>query len=76
MITINIRDAQAQLPKLLSIVSEGNEVIISSDDKPLAKLIPCTSSLKKRIAGLNKGKVRITEDFDEPLPEDFWTGVV
>ena len=74
MITININDAQTQLHKLLSMVSEGNEIIISSDDKPLAKIVPFSSSPKKRIAGLNKGKVKMSDDFDEPLPNDFWTG--
>ncbi len=72
MITINISDAQTQLPKLLSLVSEGNEIIISADDKPLAKIVPFYSSPKKRIAGLNKGKIHASDDFDEPLPDEFW----
>ena len=74
MITVNIKDAQAQFAKLLSIVSEGNEVIISEDNKLIAKVVPLSSSPKKRIAGLNKGKIRMSEDFDDPLPEDFWAG--
>ena len=72
MITINIGDAQTQLPKLLSLVSEGNEIIISADDKPLAKIVPFSVPPKNRTAGLNKGKIHASNDFDELLPDDFW----
>ncbi|MGB5157586.1 type II toxin-antitoxin system Phd/YefM family antitoxin [Desulfobacterium sp. N47] len=73
MITVNINDAQTQLPKLLSLVSEGNEIIISANDKPLAKIVPFSLSPKKRTAGLNKGKMHASDDFDDPLPDEFWT---
>jgi len=29
---------------------------------------------RQRIAGLGKGTIVITDDFDEPLPEAFWLG--
>jgi len=29
---------------------------------------------KKRIPGLNRGTISMSEDFDEPLPDDFWLG--
>jgi len=76
MITLSIGDAQAQLPKLLTLVSEGNEVIISADNKPIAKIVPFSPLPKKRMAGLNKGKVKMGKGFDDPLPETFWTGAV
>jgi len=46
MITININDAQARLPELLSLVSKGNEIIISGDDIPLAKIVPLSAAPK------------------------------
>lgn len=27
-----------------------------------------------RIAGLNKGEIQMSEDFDAPLPDSFWAG--
>jgi len=36
-------------------------------------LIPKTET-SQRIAGLQRGKVHIAEDFDEPLSDDFWLG--
>ena len=76
MITLNIGDVQTQLPKLLAFVSEGNEIIISADNKPIAKIVPFSSTPKKRTAGLNKGMIRTSKDFDDPLPNDFWTGSI
>jgi prevent-host-death family protein len=36
---------------------------------------PAPSSGRKRIAGLNRGSVIwISDDFDAPLPDEFWLG--
>ena len=39
-LVINIRAAKDQLSSLIEQVSQGNEVIITSDGKPKAKLVP------------------------------------
>jgi hypothetical protein len=31
-------------------------------------------SRKKRVAGLNRGTISTSEDFDEALPDEFWLG--
>ena len=74
MITINANDAQTQFPKLLSMVSEGKVIIISANDKPLAKIVPFSTSKKDRTPGLSKGMIEVSNDFDEPLSDDFWSG--
>ena len=71
--TIDIIKAKTQLPKLLSLALKGNEVIITEGKKPLAKIIPVSLAKKTRIAGLNRGKLWTSDDFDEPLPKRFWT---
>jgi len=30
--------------------------------------------LQKRVAGLGEGTVWMSEDFDDPLPDEFWLG--
>lgn len=72
--TVTVSDIQARLPQILSMVSAGDVVIISEDDKPLAKIVPIVNQCKRRIAGLNSGKIRISPDFDDALPDDFWLG--
>lgn len=37
-------------------------------------LLPKVESNTQRIAGLQRGKVQIAEDFDVPLSDDFWLG--
>jgi len=37
-------------------------------------LMPISISVAPRRAGLHLGKIRASEDFDEPLPDDFWLG--
>jgi prevent-host-death family protein len=71
--TVDINDAQNHLPELVSLASEGNEIIISKGDKPLARLVPISPPSHKRVPGLNRGKIWMSDDFDEPLSEDFWT---
>ena len=75
--TVTIHEAQTQISELLTFALEGNEVIIAEGDKPLARLAPISSTKKKnkkkRVAGLHKGKGWVSEDFDDPLPDDFWT---
>ncbi|MBD2771521.1 DUF2281 domain-containing protein [Iningainema tapete] len=29
---------------------------------------------QKRILGLNRGDIWISDDFNDPLPDEFWTG--
>jgi antitoxin (DNA-binding transcriptional repressor) of toxin-antitoxin stability system len=72
--TVDINDAKTILSELVSLALEGNEIIIAEDDKPLARLVPISESKPVRIAGLNRGEIWTSEDFDEPLPESFWTG--
>jgi antitoxin (DNA-binding transcriptional repressor) of toxin-antitoxin stability system len=74
--TVDIHDKQTSLSELVSLALEGNEVIIADEDKPLARLVPISESKQLRIPGLNRGEIWTSEDFDEPLPESFWTGTV
>ena len=70
MHTITIQEAQAQLADLVHRLSAGEEIVITENDEPVAKLAridpkkqwPCK-------AGSAKGKLWMAPDFDEPLEE-------
>ncbi len=68
--TIDVGKEPPDLKGLLSLVADGNEVILTEGGTPLARLIP----VGKRVAGLHAGAISMSEDFDEPLPDEFWTG--
>lgn len=72
--TVNIDKVEKQLADLLAIVEAGGEIVITQNGKPLARLQTATPAKKKRIAGLNRGTIWTSEDFDAPLPDDFWLG--
>lgn len=75
---IDILKGQPPLSDLLALVSGGDEVRIVEGEKPLARIVPAPTapSEKQRIPGLNSGHgaVWTSDDFDEPLPDEFWVG--
>jgi antitoxin (DNA-binding transcriptional repressor) of toxin-antitoxin stability system len=73
--TVSVKEAQAQFLELLDLVLTGNRVVIQKDEQPLAEIVGISSHKKeKRVAGLNRGKIRMSDDFDAPLPDGFWLG--
>ena len=70
MHTVKIYEAKTHLSRLVEEVQNGEEVIISKGTRAVAMLVPYISNKKLRKSGYLKGKIRIAEDFDAPLPED------
>jgi len=70
MQTVNIHDAKTQFSKLIEAVSQGERVIIAKAGKPVAELIAIESALPPRKPGSLKGKIKIADDFDSPLPNE------
>ena len=48
----------------------GEEAVIAKPGKPVARLVAVTEEPKRRRPGSAKGRIRIAENFDAPLPED------
>ena len=67
---VNTHAAKTHLSRLLARVAVGETIIISKAGKPVAKLVPYQKKIKKRMLGQDAGKVWISPDFDEPLPDD------
>ena len=67
--TVNIHEAKTHLSRLLERVQAGEEITISKAGKPVAVLVPIGARSKKRPVGMDRGKIVIHGDFDDPLPE-------
>lgn len=67
---INIHDAKTQFSKLIEAVSQGEEIVIARAGKPAARLVPIEAKRVVRRPGALKGKMRIADDFDAPLPDE------
>jgi len=65
----NIHQAKSQLSRLVERAMAGEEVIIARAGKPMVRLVPVDADESPRVGGQWRGRVRISEDFDE-LPAD------
>jgi prevent-host-death family protein len=68
--TVNVHEAKTHLSRLLAEVMAGEEVVIAKAGKPVAKLVPVTGDGLRRVMGIDRGRVWMSEDFDAPLPDD------
>ncbi|MDZ7961798.1 MAG: type II toxin-antitoxin system prevent-host-death family antitoxin [Aulosira sp. DedQUE10] len=48
----------------------GEEVVIAEQGVPVARLVAIANTSSPRIPGLDKGKVFIAPDFNDPLAEE------
>jgi antitoxin (DNA-binding transcriptional repressor) of toxin-antitoxin stability system len=70
MATVNISDAQARLPELISGLNPGEELVIVASGEPLAKLTRTGANQWPCKAGSAKdSKHWMAPDFDAPLDE-------
>ena len=72
--TVDVHEAQAHLTELLALVTAGTEIILTEGSTPLARIVSIAGATTPRVASLHPGAIWTSEDFDESLPEEFWTG--
>lgn len=70
MYSVNLKEAETQLAKLVEDVARGEDVIITRSDGTSFRIVPVAD---EKIAtpkfGSAKGLIKISDDFDEPLEE-------
>ncbi|HKH50143.1 MAG TPA: type II toxin-antitoxin system prevent-host-death family antitoxin [Thermoanaerobaculia bacterium] len=66
----NLYEAKTSLSRLVDRAARGEEIILSKAGKPMAKLVPFHQSPEPRQPGGWEGRVRISDDFDSPLPPE------
>jgi prevent-host-death family protein len=67
--TVNVYEAKTHLSQLLDRAAAGEEIVIARAGRPIARLVPLADSPSRRSPGGWRGKVRISDDFDE-LPAE------
>ena len=70
--TISVNDVSVQT--VIALTRNGDEVVLEENGESLVKVTPIEKpkELKQRIAGLGKGTVWMSDDFDDELPNEFW----
>ena len=66
---VNIHEAKTHLSRLIERVEAGEEITLARAGRPVARIVPIKRVREPRPLGLWKGRVRISDDFDAPLPE-------
>jgi len=66
---VNIHDAKTQFSKLVERAEAGEEITIARAGKPVARLGPIDVTASRRPGGA-EGRIVVSDDFDDPLPDD------
>lgn len=72
MATVTIQEAQAKLADLIHKLTPGDEVVITENNQPVAKLVreqPKPKLGSRPPPGLGKGFITIVSDDDEHLKD-------
>ncbi|MFN2596661.1 MAG: type II toxin-antitoxin system Phd/YefM family antitoxin [Pyrinomonadaceae bacterium] len=68
--TVTLQEAQARLAELVSELDPGEEVLITKDERPVAKLVGQSQQARRlRQPGSAKGKLFIHAEDDEHLSD-------
>jgi prevent-host-death family protein len=66
---VSLYDAKTHLSKLVDRAAAGEEIVITKNGVPLAKLVPAPAPRERRRPANLLGVTYIADDFDEPMPE-------
>lgn len=69
MYSVDENEAQTELSGLLARADAGEDVVITREGKPVARLVPYGKSQGARRFGAMKGRIEVCDSFFEPLPE-------
>lgn len=67
---VDLKQAQSRLQELVDQAARGEEVILTHEGEPVAKIIPMARRVSRRRFGSARGLIHMRADFDEVL-EDF-----
>lgn len=67
---VKLDEAQRRLPELIEQAAGGEDIVISRGDGADFRLVPVLEPERRpRRGGSLKGRIHMTDDFDDPLPE-------
>ncbi|MBW4667114.1 MAG: DUF2281 domain-containing protein [Cyanomargarita calcarea GSE-NOS-MK-12-04C] len=64
---------KALIAKLQSLAPEQQQTLLDFAEF-LAHKHPQPQAVQQRVPDLNRGEIWMSEDFNDPLPDEFWTG--
>ncbi len=74
MKTMELTPPFPSLEDLLQLAQREAGLILTRSGNPVAQLLPVPDKPKQRVAPLHPGAIEVSDDFDAPLPDEFWLG--
>ena len=71
MLNVSLQEAKDDLLKLINLVEQGESVFIITNSIKV-KLVPIIETPKPRVFGQHRNQATMNEDFNDPLPDNFW----
>ena len=68
--TYNIHEAKTHFSKLIEKARLGEDIIVAKAGKPMVRLVPVEPPKKRRQPGSARGMFTMSDDFDDPLPDE------
>lgn len=69
MTAVTIEEAQSKLPELIHKLTPGEELLITEDNQPVARLIPANKQQQRKLGGLQGTVIYMAPDFDAPIEQ-------
>ena len=67
---VTVEEIKENPEAIIHRVVEGETVVVTERDRPIAEIRPIETVKRPRPFGLARGTFVVPDDFDEPLPED------
>lgn len=67
--TISVQQASGRLGELLGSLGPGDEIVLTENDEPVAKIVPARAAAGSRRPGSCKGMLVINAEDDEHLSD-------
>jgi antitoxin (DNA-binding transcriptional repressor) of toxin-antitoxin stability system len=71
---VDLSEPDTSLAELVILATSGTQVIVTRSGSPVAKLVLIEASPQPRVPDLHPGAFLPSDDFDAPLPDEFWAG--
>lgn len=69
---VSLSEASGHLAELIQAAQRGEDVVIEAEGQTPVRLTLVKPPRARRELGVYRGKIRMREDFNEPMAEDAW----
>lgn len=73
-ISFDVKELPPNVVAAISSANAGSEFVILDNQIEVARIVTSPRPVGPRIPGLHPGSMQMSDDFDAPLSDEFWSG--